>query len=117
MEVAFSVTPNAAVHIQKILETEAQGSRFRISVQGGGCSGFQYNFLIDRQTKFHFKVFIIYIKSHLNYNLLITLWSWVSLRSYLICLYYQQFSSKFLFYHFLKARHFFFYYLTIYLAA
>ena len=47
MEVAFSVTPDAAVHIEKILETEPQGSRFRISVQGGGCSGFQYGFTFD----------------------------------------------------------------------
>lgn len=57
MEVAFSVTPNAAVHIQKILETEPQGSRFRISVQGGGCSGFQYNFLIDSQLTQDDKIF------------------------------------------------------------
>jgi iron-sulfur cluster insertion protein len=57
MEVAFSVTPNAAVHIQKVLETEPQGSRFRISVQGGGCSGFQYNFLIDSQLTQDDKIF------------------------------------------------------------
>lgn len=47
MEVAFIISANAARHIQKILENEAEGSRLRISVQGGGCSGFQYNFLID----------------------------------------------------------------------
>ena len=43
------ISANAAMHIQKILESEAIGSRLRISVQGGGCSGFQYNFLIDDQ--------------------------------------------------------------------
>ena len=57
MEAAFIITPNAATHIQKILETEAQGSRFRISVQGGGCSGFQYNFLIDTQLTDDDKIF------------------------------------------------------------
>jgi iron-sulfur cluster insertion protein len=57
MEAAFIVTPNAATHIQKILETESQGSRFRISVQGGGCSGFQYNFLIDTQLTDDDKIF------------------------------------------------------------
>ncbi len=57
MEAAFIVTPNAAVHIKKVLETELQGSRFRISVQGGGCSGFQYNFLIDAQLTQDDKIF------------------------------------------------------------
>lgn len=57
MEAAFIVTPNAATHIQKILETESQGSRFRISVQGGGCSGFQYNFLIDTEMTDDDKIF------------------------------------------------------------
>jgi iron-sulfur cluster insertion protein len=47
MEVAFMISANAAMHIQKILVSEADGSRLRISVQGGGCSGFLYNFLID----------------------------------------------------------------------
>ncbi len=41
------ISKSAAMHIQKILESEAVGSHLRISVQGGGCSGFQYNFLID----------------------------------------------------------------------
>jgi iron-sulfur cluster insertion protein len=57
MEAAFIITPNAATHIQKILETESQGSRFRISVQGGGCSGFQYNFLIDAESTPDDKIF------------------------------------------------------------
>ena len=57
MEVAFIITPNAATHIKKILETEPEGSRFRVSVQGGGCSGFQYNFLIDAQLTQDDKVF------------------------------------------------------------
>ncbi len=47
MEVAFLISENAAMHIHKILENETSGCRLRISVQGGGCSGLQYNFLID----------------------------------------------------------------------
>ena len=43
----FSVTENAAGQIKKILEQEAPGSMLRISVQGGGCSGFSYSFSID----------------------------------------------------------------------
>ena len=57
MEVNFSISENAARHIQKILKSEDIGSRLRISVQGGGCSGFQYNFLIDDQTTEDDKIF------------------------------------------------------------
>ncbi len=57
MEAAFNITQNAAMHISSILEKEPNGSRFRISVQGGGCSGFQYNFLIDDQITADDKIF------------------------------------------------------------
>ena len=57
MEAAFIITQNAATHIQKILETESGNKRFRIAVQGGGCSGFQYNFLIDDQLTADDKIF------------------------------------------------------------
>ncbi len=42
-----SVTERAARRIAKILETEPAGSMLRISVEGGGCSGFQYKFGFD----------------------------------------------------------------------
>ncbi|MEC8729096.1 MAG: HesB/IscA family protein [Candidatus Puniceispirillales bacterium] len=42
----FSVSDQAADRIAKIMETE-HGTYFRISVLGGGCSGFQYKFSID----------------------------------------------------------------------
>lgn len=57
MKAAFIITQNAVTHIQKILETEPQGSRLRISVQGGGCSGFQYSFLVDTQLTDDDKIF------------------------------------------------------------
>ena len=57
MEIAFLISANAATHIQKILESEAAGSRLRISVQGGGCSGFLYNFLIDDNITADDKIF------------------------------------------------------------
>jgi len=38
------VTANAAERIATILKNEAQGTMLRISVTGGGCSGFQYNY-------------------------------------------------------------------------
>ena len=43
------LTDNAARRIGEILAGEPQGSMFRISVNGGGCSGFSYGFDIDRE--------------------------------------------------------------------
>jgi len=44
----FSVTENAARRIGAILAKETQpGLKLRISVSGGGCSGFQYGFALD----------------------------------------------------------------------
>lgn len=57
MEAAFIITPNATTQIKKILKTEPKSSRFRVSVQGGGCSGFQYNFFIDAQLTQDDKIF------------------------------------------------------------
>jgi len=34
----------AARRVAKILATEAAGTALRVSVEGGGCSGFQYKF-------------------------------------------------------------------------
>ena len=38
------VTTNAADRIAAILKNEPHGTMLRISVSGGGCSGFQYNY-------------------------------------------------------------------------
>ena len=37
----------AAQRITVMLETEPDGSFFRVAVNGGGCSGFQYEFSLD----------------------------------------------------------------------
>ena len=42
-----TVTERAARQIGKILRREAPGTMLRVSVEGGGCSGFQYKFDID----------------------------------------------------------------------
>jgi len=44
------VSASAASQIAKILADEGSGSLLRVSVSGGGCSGFQYGFTIDDQT-------------------------------------------------------------------
>lgn len=44
----FSLTDAAARRIRAIVEREGQpGLRLRVSVSGGGCSGFQYLFKLD----------------------------------------------------------------------
>jgi iron-sulfur cluster assembly accessory protein len=42
------LTESAARRIGQILADEPSGSMLRITVNGGGCSGFQYGFDIDR---------------------------------------------------------------------
>ncbi len=42
------LTERAARRIKEIMAGEPEGSALRISVEGGGCSGFQYAFEIDR---------------------------------------------------------------------
>jgi iron-sulfur cluster assembly accessory protein len=43
-----TVTERAARRIGEILKAEPTGSMLRVSVQGGGCSGFQYKFDVER---------------------------------------------------------------------
>jgi iron-sulfur cluster assembly accessory protein len=44
-----TVSERAARRIGEILGHEAPGTMLRISVEGGGCSGFQYKFDMDRE--------------------------------------------------------------------
>lgn len=42
-----ALTEQAAKRIVALLSNEQAGAVFRVSVEGGGCSGFQYQFAID----------------------------------------------------------------------
>ena len=44
MTVPITVTERAAQKIGEILGQEPVGTMLRVSVAGGGCSGFQYKF-------------------------------------------------------------------------
>ena len=47
----ISVTERAARRINEIMAGEPSGSMLRISVNGGGCSGFQYAFDVEASRK------------------------------------------------------------------
>ena len=42
-------TKEANKQIKKIISEQDKNSYFRISVEGGGCSGFKYNFSFDKK--------------------------------------------------------------------
>lgn len=54
----FGLSVSAATRITELLENEPTGSFFRVAVLGGGCSGFQYDFSIDRNRQGDDLVFI-----------------------------------------------------------
>lgn len=44
----IDISPSAAQRISTLLAAETEpNSKFRIAVDGGGCSGFQYRFAVD----------------------------------------------------------------------
>ncbi|HMB11574.1 iron-sulfur cluster insertion protein ErpA [Saliniramus sp.] len=47
----ITLSESAAKRINQIMAKEAAGSKLRISVNGGGCSGFEYAFDIDTQVQ------------------------------------------------------------------
>ena len=48
MTAAVTVSERAARRIGEILKSEPAGAMLRVSVEGGGCSGFQYKFGVER---------------------------------------------------------------------
>ena len=47
MQPEFIISDSATKRIAYLLTTEPTGSRLRVAVEGGGCSGFQYKFDFD----------------------------------------------------------------------
>ena len=47
-ETGITVSERAARRIGEILQKEPAGTMLRVSVEGGGCSGFQYKFDMER---------------------------------------------------------------------
>src|SRR6195256_1200958 len=48
MTTSITVSERAARRIGEILKAEPEGTMLRVSVEGGGCSGFQYKFDMER---------------------------------------------------------------------
>jgi iron-sulfur cluster assembly accessory protein len=48
MTTTVTMTERAARRIGEILKAEPAGSKLRVSVEGGGCSGFSYKFGFDQ---------------------------------------------------------------------
>ena len=48
MTTDLTMTERAARKIGEILKSEPSGAMLRLSVMGGGCSGFQYKFDVER---------------------------------------------------------------------
>jgi iron-sulfur cluster assembly accessory protein len=44
----LTITERAAKRVGQILKSEGDGAMLRVSVEGGGCSGFQYKFDVER---------------------------------------------------------------------
>jgi len=48
MDASVTVSERAAKRIGEILKAESPGTMLRVSIEGGGCSGFQYKFDMER---------------------------------------------------------------------
>ena len=56
----FGLSEAAALRITQLLDSEPAGSFFRVAVLGGGCSGFQYDFSIDKHRQDDDLVFVVH---------------------------------------------------------
>jgi iron-sulfur cluster insertion protein len=56
-ESVLIVTPRAAKRIHEIAAKQGTHAALRIAVNGGGCSGFQYDFVLDDKREDDDKIF------------------------------------------------------------
>ena len=55
-QTAVKITKNAAEKIKNLLANEGPNMKMRLSISGGGCSGFQYGFMFDKEKDDDLKV-------------------------------------------------------------
>ena len=64
---SINLTDNAHARIENVMGSNKElGSKFRVYVRGGGCSGFQYGFKFDSEVAFDDDVIEFY-----NFSVLI----------------------------------------------
>ncbi len=49
-EPSITISPSAAKRIVELVKADSNAELFRVSVEGGGCSGFQYKFDLVAQS-------------------------------------------------------------------
>ncbi|WP_322497360.1 HesB/IscA family protein [Candidatus Cyrtobacter comes] len=54
---SFNITDGASLKLLELLKSESEGARFRISIMGGGCSGFSYSFSFDKSVNVNDQIF------------------------------------------------------------
>jgi iron-sulfur cluster insertion protein len=47
LQFPFEITPAARLRIAGLLEKEPEGTVLRLYIEGGGCSGYKYQFVFD----------------------------------------------------------------------
>ena len=53
----FGISERAAARIKQLLDAQDMDARLRLSVRGGGCSGFSYEFSFDEELTADDKIF------------------------------------------------------------
>ncbi len=56
-DTSFTVTPRAAKRIHEIAAKQGSAAALRVAVNGGGCSGFQYDFELNSKPEDDDKLF------------------------------------------------------------
>ena len=48
----FTITPNAINRIKQLITQEPENAKLKIIVEGGGCSGFQYQYVFTTENNY-----------------------------------------------------------------
>jgi len=67
IDINFKIAEGAVKELKKAMEgAEAEGSNLRVGVQGGGCSGFQYQLGFEEKDSFNEENDILEVQEGIN---------------------------------------------------